>query len=159
MSVLSANEWAALRLALDEVRSGTVRPLGDERQTIEGVIWRLCNGARWRSMPAEFTPWWRAAQLHIRWSRKGVWEHLFWLLRDRGCPVLAEAFLDGTCVRAYQKTAGAKRGATRHALGRSRGGFGTKRASSAMPRDVRSTLSCYRVRRPCSRPRPACWLG
>lgn len=113
MSVLSDKEWAAVRLALEEVRSGTGRPFVDERQTIEGVIWRLRNGARWRSLPAEFGPWWRAAQLHIRWSRKGVWERLFWLLRDRGRPALAEVFLDGTCVRAHQKAAGAKGG--RHA--------------------------------------------
>lgn len=33
------------------------RPLfGDERRTIEGLIWRLRNRARWRSLPAGFGP-------------------------------------------------------------------------------------------------------
>src|SRR3954467_3651779 len=69
--VLTDEKWAALKAALDAVRPGTGRPLGDERRTVEGVIWRLRNGARWRSVPAEYGPWWRPAQLHIRWSKAG----------------------------------------------------------------------------------------
>ena len=66
--VLTDEQRVALKAALDAVRPGTGRPLGDERRTVEGVIWRLRNGARWRAVPAEYGPWWRPAQLHIRWS-------------------------------------------------------------------------------------------
>ena len=95
-------------------------------------MWRLRNGARWRAVPAEYGPWWRPAQLHIRRSEAGVWERLFAYLRDAGRPELADVFLDVTVVRAHHKAAGTpKRGASRErdrreALGRSRGGLGTK---------------------------------
>ena len=35
-------------------------------RTIEAIFWRHQNGAKWRSIPAELGPWWRAAQLFIR---------------------------------------------------------------------------------------------
>ena len=53
-----------------------------------------------------------AAQTFIRWSRLGVWERLLILAQERGVQ-LGLTFLDGTCVRADQKAAGAAaKGAT-----------------------------------------------
>ena len=111
MSELADDEWAALKAALDVARSGAGRLLRDERTVAEGVVWRMRNGARWRSLPSRFGPWWRAAQLHIRWSKAGVWERAFAHLRDRGGPALDETFLDGSSLRAHHKAAGAKGGA------------------------------------------------
>jgi transposase len=108
MQILSDGEWTRLKAALDVARSGTGRPLEEERKTVEAVIWRQRNGAKWRAVPAELGPWWKAAQLHIRWSRSGVWERLFAMLRDAGQPELGEVFLEGTNVRAHHKAAGAK---------------------------------------------------
>ncbi len=113
MQVLSNGEWARLKAALDAARSGTGRPFPDERRTVEAVVWRQRNGAKWRSVPAALGPWWKAAQLHIRWSRGGVWERAFAALRDAGAPDLGEVFLDGTSVRAHHKAAGAKGGRRR----------------------------------------------
>ena len=110
MGILSDGEWARLKAALDAARSGTGRPFPDERRTVEAVVWRQRNGAKWRSVPPELGPWWKAAQLHIRWSRLGVWERAFERLRDAGRPDLGEVFLDGTNVRAHHKAAGAKGG-------------------------------------------------
>lgn len=110
MPVLSDPEWAALKAAVDQVRSGEGRRFQAERRTFEAVIWRLRNGARWRAIPTELGPWWRAAHLHIRWSRKGLWAQVFAVLRERGQPALAEVFLDGTSIRAHAKAAGAKGG-------------------------------------------------
>src|SRR5215218_4167902 len=90
------------------------------------------NGAKWRSIPGELGPWWKAAQTFIRWAHLGVCQRLLNLVQQRGV-ALGMAFLDGTTIRAHQKAAGAdKRGADseqrdrREALGRSRGGYGTK---------------------------------
>jgi transposase len=105
--VLADEQWVALKAALDAVRPGSGRPLRDERRTVEGVVWRLRNGARRRSVPAEYDPWWRPAQLRIRWSRTGVWARLFAHLRDAGRPELADVSMDGTVVRAHRKAAGA----------------------------------------------------
>jgi transposase len=110
VTVLTDEQWDALKAALDHVRPRTGRPLADERRTIEAVVWRLRNGARWRAVPAEFGPWHRPAQLHIRYSAAGVWERAFEHLRDAGHADLGEVMLDGTSVRAHAKAAGAKGG-------------------------------------------------
>ena len=105
-------------------------PPQDLRRTISAILWRHQNGAKWRAIPAEFGPWARAAQTFIRWAPLGVWERLLGLRSRRG--ELGMTFLDGTSIRAHQKAAGAQKGGTqaerdrREALGRSRGGFGSK---------------------------------
>ena len=110
MAVLSDEEWTLLKAALDRVRSGEGRRFREERRTLEAVIWRRRTGAPWRALPAEFGPWWRAAQLHLRWSNKGRWARLLEVLRAEGHPELGEVFLDGSSIRAHQKAAGAKGG-------------------------------------------------
>ncbi len=46
MSILSDDEWARLKAALDAARSGTGHPFPDERRTVEAVIWRQRNGGQ-----------------------------------------------------------------------------------------------------------------
>lgn len=29
----------------------------DHRRTIDGILWALSDGGRWRNVPAEFGPW------------------------------------------------------------------------------------------------------
>lgn len=48
------------------------------------------------------------------------------MIRDTGGPALEEAFMDGNSVRAPHKAAGAEGGRVAQALGRPRGGYGTK---------------------------------
>ena len=73
MSEFSDEEWGAPKAARDAPRPGTKRPLCDERTVVEGVIWRMRDSAKWRSRPDRFGPWWRAAQLHVLWSKAGGW--------------------------------------------------------------------------------------
>jgi transposase len=70
------------------------------------IIWRRQNGAKRRAGPAEYGPWWMAAQTFIRWGRHGVWERLLSLVQEKGLR-LGMAFLDGSNIRAHQKAAGA----------------------------------------------------
>ncbi len=131
--MLTDGRWAALEPLLEGCRPKGKTPPRDLRRTIEAIIWRHENGAKWRAVPADLGPWWRAAQLFIRWARLGVWERLLEAVQERGVE-LGMAFLDGTSIRAHSKAAGApKRGEAhasqrdrREALGRSRGGFGSK---------------------------------
>ncbi len=110
--VLTDAQWAALEPLIDEVRPPCKVPHDDLRQTIGAILWRHQNGAKWRSIPAELGPWWKAAQTFIRWARLRVWERLLDLVQQRGI-TLGLAFLDGTNARAHQKAAGAeKRGPT-----------------------------------------------
>ena len=84
-------------------------PPSDLRRTLEAIIWRCTNGAKWRSIPADLGPWWKAAQIFIRWARLGVWDRLLDLAQKRGVE-LGMAFLDGTNIRAHAKAAGAQKG-------------------------------------------------
>jgi transposase len=103
---LRSEEWAALEPLIEACRPKGKTPPHELRRTVEAIFWRHQNGAKWRAVPAELGPWWRAAQLFIRWSRLGAWERLLAAARARGIE-LGVAFLDGTSVRAHQKAAGA----------------------------------------------------
>ncbi len=110
MHVLTDAQWAVLQPLLDACRpKGKTEP-HDLRRTLEAILWRHQNGAKWRAVPAELGPWWMAAQTFIRWAHLGVWENLLDLVQARGVN-LGMTFLDGTNIRAHQKAAGAaKRG-------------------------------------------------
>ncbi len=131
-SVLIDERWRVLAPLIDAVRPSCGVPHRNLRRTIAAILWRHQNGAKWRSIPLEFGPWWTAAQTFLRWGRLGVWERLLEVAQRRGV-ALGMVFLDGTAIRAHQKAAGAQREGTdrterdrREALGRSRGGYGTK---------------------------------
>jgi transposase len=85
VQVLSDAQWDELWPLIEDCRPRGKTPPRDLRRTIEAILWRHQNGAKWRAIPDELGPWWRAAQ----------------------------TFLDGTNIRAHAKAAGAaKRGAT-----------------------------------------------
>jgi transposase len=106
--MLTDAQWAMLEPLIEACRPKGKTPPRDLRRTIEAILWRHRNGAKWRSVPAELGPWWRAAQTFIRWARLGVWERLLRLAQERGVK-LGMAFLDGTSIRAHHKAAGAAR--------------------------------------------------
>ena len=93
-------------------------PPSNLRRTVEAIVWRCRNGAKWRSIPAELGPWWMAAQTFIRWARLGLWERLLDLAKARGVE-LGMTFLDGTSIRAHPKAAGARKKGARPATPRS----------------------------------------
>src|SRR5215203_5044867 len=101
--------WAIWEPLIEEVRRRGKTPPKDLRRTLSAIFWRHQNGAKWRSLPAEFGPWWLAAQLFIRWAKQGVWERLLELVQQRRV-ALGMTFIDGTSIRAHHKAAGAKKG-------------------------------------------------
>ena len=106
MQVLSDAQWQVLEPLIEAVRPHGKTPPRNLRRTIEAILWRHQNGAKWRSIPAELGPWWAAAQTFIRWARKDVWERLLERVRQSGIS-FGMVFLDGTSIRAHQKAAGA----------------------------------------------------
>jgi transposase len=109
--MLSDAQWALLEPLVEICRPKGKTPPQDLRRTVSAILWRHQNGAKWRSIPEELGPWWRAAQIFIRWARAGVWERLLSLVQERGV-LLGMVFLDGTSVRAHQKAAGARSSAS-----------------------------------------------
>ena len=107
IKVLTELQWEQFAPLIEACRPrGKTQPQ-DLRRTLEAIIWRHENGAKWRSIPPELGPWWRAAQLFIRWSRMGVWERLLEVAQERGGVEMGMTFLDGSSIRAHQKAAGA----------------------------------------------------
>ena len=106
--MLSDAQWALLEPLIEACRPKGKTPPQDLRRTLSAILWRHQNGAKWRSVPDELGPWWRAAQVFVRWARAGVWARLLTLVQERGVQ-LGTVFLDGTSVRAHQKAAGARR--------------------------------------------------
>ena len=106
--VLTDAEWSELEPLIEACRPRGKTKHHDLRRTIEAILWRHQNGAKWRSIPSDLGPWWMAAQTFIRWARLGVWERLLELAQERGV-ALGMVFLDGSSIRAHAKAAGASK--------------------------------------------------
>jgi transposase len=150
--MLTGTQWAMLEPLVEQCRPKGKTTPQDLRRTFEALLWRHENSAKWRAVPAKLGPWWRAAQTFIRWARLGVWERLLNPVQECGIQ-LDMAFLDGTNVRASEGRRGSpKRGSQaqrdhREALGRSRGGYGTKACVIADGSNAPSRFALHQVRR------------
>jgi transposase len=114
MEVLTEEQWAVLQPLIEECRPKGKTQHHDLRRTIEAILWRHQNGAKWRAVPVELGPWWMAAQTFIRWAKLGIWERLIARVQEDGV-ALGMTFLDGTHIRAHSKAAGAaKKGRMEH---------------------------------------------
>jgi transposase len=121
LKVLTDAQWEVLAPLIEASRPPYKTDHHDLRRTIEAIIWRHDNGAKWRQIPAELGPWWMAAQTFSRWSRLGAWERLLEAAQRRGGVEAGMAFLDGTSIRAHHKAAGAaKKGGHRNSATRMR---------------------------------------
>lgn len=76
------------------------RPPADTRLCVEGILWILRSGARWKDLPKHFpsvTTCWRR---HRDWTENGVWEkawaRLARMLDRLGRVKHEESFADGT---------------------------------------------------------------
>lgn len=130
--VLTERQWARLLPHLPPQKPVRGRPARDHRAVVEAILWIARTGAPWRDLPAEAgVPWKTAWSRFSRWAASGVWQKILAeLQRDaEECGDLdrSKHFVDGAVVRAHQHAAGARAGRREtEALGRSRGGFGTK---------------------------------
>jgi transposase len=115
LKVLTDAQWSKLAPLIEACRPRGKTEPQDLRRTIEAIIWRHENGAKWRSIPPELGAWWIAAQMFNRWGHMGVWERLLDLAQQRGGVQRGMTFLDGSNIRAHQKAAGAaKKGGLQH---------------------------------------------
>ena len=126
--VLTDAQWAVLEPLIQACRPHHKTEHHDLRRTIEAILWRHDNGAKWRQIPAALGPWWMAAQTFSRWSRLGAWERLLEAAQRRGGVEAGgdgvprrHRHLDGTGIRAHHKAAGAaKKGDRRRSATRAR---------------------------------------
>lgn len=113
------------------------RPWKGHRLVIDAILWILHTGAPWRDLPrGAYGPWQTAYERFSRWSKDGTWGRLLEALHarlDAAGKIDWDLFcIDGSSIRASRAAAGASptdgtpSEPADHALGRSRGGYGSK---------------------------------
>ena len=132
---LSDPQWEAIREFLP-TNGHRGQQWKDHRLIIDGILWALSDGGRWRNVPQTFGKWKTVYERFRRWSQEGLWDEIrdeLQLRKGLTGDIDWELFaIDGSVVRAHQSAAGASKKKLpdgepeEHALGRSQGGFGTK---------------------------------
>ena len=105
---LTTVQWERLEPLLPGKASDPGRTAADNRQFVNGVLWVLRSGARWRDLPERYGKWKSLHKRFSRWAKAGVWERVFAaLIKDAKNEYL---MLDTTLVRAHQQAATGKGG-------------------------------------------------
>jgi len=96
-------QWAILDPLIPEPprrEDGRGRPWLPRRDVLNGVLWILRTGARWKDLPERYPPYQTCHRRFQQWVRsgvmRGVLEALALDLKARGKLDLQEAFIDGT---------------------------------------------------------------
>src|SRR4051794_41460747 len=98
--VLTDERWAALEPLLEACRPKGKTPPRDLRRTVEAIVWRHANGAKWRAIPAELGPRWRAAQPFLPRARLRAGQRPLETAPARGGEV-GQAVLHGAPVKGH----------------------------------------------------------
>ena len=100
---LTDAQWELIQPLLPQ-KKPTGRPRADDRNTLEGILYVLRVGCRWKDLPRQYgaysTCWTRLTQ----WEEAGVWERIWRqilsTLDQQGKLEWSQAFLDGSFVPA-----------------------------------------------------------
>ena len=155
--VLRDDQWEQIKQFVPGGRKGKRGPRSDGRRFFNALLWVARSGARWRDLPERFGPYQTAKRRYYRWIEMGVFDRLFEAVASQ--PDLQWLMIDATVIRAQSQAAGARRkkgGPQAQALGRSRGGFGTK--LHAVGRAWPAGPLCHRTR-PAERHGGGLWAG
>lgn len=91
-------------------KDGRGRPWRASREVLNGILWILRSGARWKDLPERYPPYQTCHRRFQRWVRTGVFRKIFRALAvdlmTQGVLDLSEGFIDGSF-------AAAKKGAAR----------------------------------------------
>ncbi|MGW3426323.1 IS5 family transposase [Streptomyces phaeochromogenes] len=131
---LTDQEWELLAPLIP--RAATGRPRVEDRQVINGMVYKIRTGISWRDLPERYGPWKTVYTRFRRYALDGVFTRALQQIQaraDEDGDIDWLVQIDSTVVRAHQHAAatGRKGGAIGdepddHALGRSRGGLTTK---------------------------------
>jgi transposase len=104
---LTDEQWQQLEPLLPVLprrADGRGRPWRSNREILNGILWILRSGARWKDLPNRFPPYQTCHRRFQTWVRSGVLarvlETLANDLQQRGAIDLSECFIDGTFVVA-----------------------------------------------------------
>lgn len=110
---LTDAQWLVIEAVLPSSQNRRGGQYKDHRPVVNGILWALSDGGRWRNMPAEFGPWSSVYDRFRRWARSGVWAGVLDALRQRKAEAgeIDERLfsIDGSIVRAHVSAAGARK--------------------------------------------------
>jgi transposase len=80
------------------------RPRANVRRCLEGILWVLRSGARWKDLPRSFPSYVTCWRRFVEWSSNGVWDEAWCRLLEqldrRGDVDWEQGFADGTFAAA-----------------------------------------------------------
>ncbi|QPL04715.1 MULTISPECIES: IS5 family transposase [Actinomyces] len=143
---LTDEQRAVLAPLLPAQRPATGRPRRDDRQVLDGIIYRYRTGVAWRDLPERFGPWQTVCKRHRLRAGDATLDRVRQRLpaqADASGEVGWDVSVDSSVVRVHQHAANAPRDhtggptelpnyrnrleePTDHAIGRSRAGLSTK---------------------------------
>ena len=97
---LSASQWRRIEHFLPGRPESVGVTARDNRNFVNGVLWTLRSGARWKDLPDNYGKWKSVHKRFTRWARAGIWERIFQTLL--GDPNNTYVMIDSTIVRAHQ---------------------------------------------------------
>ena len=104
---LTDAHWEILAPLLPKGKSGPGkkgRPRRENREVLEGILWILRTGARWKDLPKAFPPYQTCHGRFSEWVADGTWERVLKTLAEdlvqRGKLDLGETFIDGSFASA-----------------------------------------------------------
>jgi len=104
---LTDAQWEILAPLLPKGKSGPGkkgRPPRENREVLEGILWILRTGARWKDLPKEFPPYQTCHGRFSNWVDDGTLERVLKTLAEdlarRGKLDLGETFIDGSFASA-----------------------------------------------------------
>lgn len=100
-------QWAFIKPMLPKERvrkDKRGRPWREPRDVLEGILWILKTGARWKDLPARYPPYQTCHRRYQNWVKSGVFKKILLRLaqhlQEKGKINLAETFIDATFVDA-----------------------------------------------------------
>jgi len=152
---LTESEWRVLKGLLPVEREagkrGRGRPPEDNRNIINGILWRLRCGTAWRDVPEKYGKWNSIYRRFRRWSASGVWESVAIALAET-MALSGHYSIDSTSVRAHVSAAGGKGGFIDELLAARGAGSPVKFIVSVMPGAGPSPSISRRAKRRTARP-------
>jgi transposase len=95
---LTDKEWGLIKPLLPRQRRG--RPRSDDRKTLNGILFVLKTGCRWKDVPLEYGKRNTCHNRLLKWQERGVWAKVLRVLLGqlgrRGRLKLSHGILDGS---------------------------------------------------------------
>ena len=97
---LTEIQWRKIRDFLPGRKESCGVTAKDNRLFVNGVLWILRSGARWRDLPPQYGKWKSNHKRFTRWAKQGIWEQVFRAVAKEANNECI--MIDSTMIKAHQ---------------------------------------------------------